>query len=849
MKKYFNLSGDELIRSNPIPVNPLDRNSLKQYNSSASFKEIAFENRFGESSKCNPENLGKFYHGQLLIDDLIEDIYKNRNNPKFFFNFGNYAVNHGFNLNSQNPSMISTVLKNAYNDFSKSVKYQYITHEGAKKNADLEVYLNLMPCHVDLNQPGFVFTLNPSSEAIEYRAYYVYADYLDLRNFGKDNRDYDLNSKYNAITLFTKNGEDFLAITNDDDKWYVKKRITEIFVSELKQASTPRELKFLYENMPFFVQNVLLEHLDQKLLWEHFLALSFYKEGNLFSSDEKASGAVIVLLKAFNNIQLIYEKFKENQTLVKDIYNNLEGESTINGQIFSNKIAFATFITALCVHHKMNGLRKIEKTFSYGDYNGISSRNTPRKEKENEFFLQKMKDIPPLGMDFLPFRAFDDTIPDMDDGAFYHPLDMVLLIDANSEEKYPDIAAAILVKAIADEKEKLEREKLISLGLSLLGLVIGAAGLSSGNPLILAGAIADIALNTANATTIVFDKDILQLKGGREFLDEWGRFYLTANIILTVPVAGELLVKGIRLINLARKAGKPGVVNYVKSCMVKIILDKNILTFRGNTLSESQAVVRIIDGEEVIKATSFYFNKINIERLYERGVVIVETTAAGKTEFALIYKGEPILQGAASEIAYRRGMKGLALNLYKPFKLIAKLEELYRARIFSKYADKFDNGLFHHMDGEFNTSLLEEIMPSGYIYRDEFLVSQGGHRGSAIPGGNIRLERIIEPDGIFSIFRLPDDIPFKAKISVRYRDGYLLKKAESSMFPKNWDIKRIREEIAYVYDNTVAKNVGQLPSKPNDLFNKYEHFSNDGSFKILIEVDDTGQIMNSYPNL
>jgi hypothetical protein len=30
--------------------------------------------------------------------------------------------------------------------------------------------------------------------------------------------------------------------------------------------------------------------------------------------------------------------------------------------------------------------------------------------------------------------------------------------------------------------------------------------------------------------------------------------------------------------------------------------------------------------------------------------------------------------------------------------------------------------------------------------------------------------------------QLPDDVPFKAKVSIKYKDGYLVKNAESSMF-------------------------------------------------------------------
>jgi len=126
------------------------------------------------------------------------------------------------------------------------------------------------------------------------------------------------------------------------------------------------------------------------------------------------------------------------------------------------------------------------------------------------------------------------------------------------------------------------------------------------------------------------------------------------------------------------------------------------------------------------------------------------------------------------------------------------------------------------------------------------LVSQGGHRGSGILNGSIDVEKILDPEGIYSMTQLADDVPFKAKISIKYKDGYLVKNAESSMFPKNWDVKRIQEEIAYVYENTVAKGLNKKIKAPTDLFDKYEGSTSVG-FKIRIEVDNTGKIMNAYP--
>ncbi|NBL65728.1 hypothetical protein GV828_11005 [Flavobacterium sp. NST-5] len=123
---------------------------------------------------------------------------------------------------------------------------------------------------------------------------------------------------------------------------------------------------------------------------------------------------------------------------------------------------------------------------------------------------------------------------------------------------------------------------------------------------------------------------------------------------------------------------------------------------------------------------------------------------------------------------------------------------------------------------------------------------QGGHFINKF----LDVEEVTHPDGIYSLAQLADDTPFKAKVTIKSSGGKAFPKmAESSMFPKNWDVKRIQEEIAYVYENTVAKGEGLNPDSVNKQFKQYKFKDSDGKFDILIEVDDTGKIMNAYPKL
>jgi len=67
------------------------------------------------------------------------------------------------------------------------------------------------------------------------------------------------------------------------------------------------------------------------------------------------------------------------------------------------------------------------------------------------------------------------------------------------------------------------------------------------------------------------------------------------------------------------------------------------------------------------------------------------------------------------------------------------------------------------------------------------------------------------------------------------------------MFPKNWSFKRIQEEVAWVYENTVAKGGGLDPNSINKKFKRHKFFDSSNSFEIIIEIDKLNKVVNSFP--
>ena len=67
------------------------------------------------------------------------------------------------------------------------------------------------------------------------------------------------------------------------------------------------------------------------------------------------------------------------------------------------------------------------------------------------------------------------------------------------------------------------------------------------------------------------------------------------------------------------------------------------------------------------------------------------------------------------------------------------------------------------------------------------------------------------------------------------------------MLPRNWSLERIKEEVAWVYENTVAKGVD--PDFINSKGHKfYDGLTSEQSFRIRIEIKNEN-IINAHPKL
>jgi hypothetical protein len=160
-----------------------------------------------------------------------------------------------------------------------------------------------------------------------------------------------------------------------------------------------------------------------------------------------------------------------------------------------------------------------------------------------------------------------------------------------------------------------------------------------------------------------------------------------------------------------------------------------------------------------------------------------------------------------------------------------------RKLAFSKWLRKFDLSFFKHLDGEVWT-LKKKKRINGKKQKITTAEGYGGHYENK----KVQLQAgtVTNPDPL--VF----DSPFEAYIDI-FDNGWYKKEHFSTMFPQGWTLQRIQEELAWVYENTVAIGDGMIPDSVVKKFKQFGFKDSSGTFNILIEVNDDLKIMNAYP--
>jgi MafB19-like deaminase len=641
-----------------------------------------------------------FYKGGINYYKLVQYLKTQYNQIFDSAEFEGIAVNNTSTTSSPTTGIPVT----SYYTTIENVPFSYTDNIGNSVVTNLSGRLNTRKCFLELKAPnlqwGWWFTLDKKNKeialGIEYYYKGTYNKKRDVLSTPQLN-DYTIENKYKAIIITTPNINDFVGLISDiygkDTEKNIKQAIIEEYISVLKDCNNGKQLKFLYNNIPDFVLEDIKNNkkIGVETLWDHMIMLTEYDDTGFLSNFKDASAALIKVLQAVGDSKILYTKFSADPTLIRRIYYNLDGSSNVSqlglnqkgGLVMAqvpvkNRILFADFLTALCVANKNRGLIDSKKTFYYGKEYKFDANVTGYNENNDEFFLKQLKKVTrneiliipddlPSKVERIPIEtsSFEET----DEGAYYKPLELVSLVDTETNDA-PRTVPAILIKALSDEEEWKVIDKNIRIGFDILALVVGIIVVATtGNPALFALAVADIGLAGIDIGVQALHDELAATEKGRAFLEVWEKVYLVGNLITAGPaLIGSIFKAGTLLLRAVETAKNLSVRNFVMACFTKIIIERNIANFTKNTVKE------ILYGEEALKNWGVTFSFAGITRLQEAGVVIIKALGSDKTVvgYTAIYKGEVIASGTAKEV------RDILKKVWgaRGAELIVKLEEL-----------------------------------------------------------------------------------------------------------------------------------------------------------------------------
>jgi len=551
----------------------------------------------------------------------------------------------------------------------KSIAPNKSINNGKGGQIPLKVYRNAKIGNVGVKweQATISQTINVQKEKIYYRLHFYYKDsnesaFILETEYYKEFRDLNILLNYGDVDEYKADYDYFL----------------KNFADTLRNESDATRLKFIYKNIPESILSNLSTHIDNETFFNHLEILSADDDSNIFKD---SSTAVIQIFKTFDNPIPILNYYRQNPDRLNRLYYNLDRNSEYDGKIISNKMVLANIMMVLSMRAQNENRKKTAKTFTIGKGYKINSDilefgvlQGGNKKYADTFFLQQQKDelqrakiIPKEGDP----DAMETVTVDMDQGGEFHPLDMVYLKDLNEEKEVMYLVPAIYLKALADAEEWEVVMQNIRIAADLVAIVIGVLMLPTGNPYFLLLAIADIALAGLDLTIQVFKEEILKCEGGAKFLETWEKIYTVGGFAIAgLTVVGGFYIGAAKLLT---KLADGSAKNYLKSLVIKAILETNISDFQKNTL-------KVLEPQDIFSGVEY---KALGNTMAENGVIFLSGQKEGKfaEDYVAMYRGEVIEEFTKTEFSkfYKKWGKLKGEELEETFEEAAAMAKSAKA--------------------------------------------------------------------------------------------------------------------------------------------------------------------------
>lgn len=434
-----------------------------------------------------------------------------------------------------------------------------------------------------------------------------------------------IEEKYRAVQFKTDNLKDMFYLFKELEM--STKRLGEIVYDYIKEEKISEALAALYTQLPEELI-VIMSNLDQEreFLKDHLEKLKKYDENSIF---DDSSLAILNLFRIIKDIKYIYEMLKLYPETVLQLYYNMDGTSSFLGEEKSNKLFFAEMMQGIYLVNNLDALLNsddsninIVKEFKINDEYKIDSKISDNGDS-GLIYLQQQQLINMKRGDDVVMPGIGITeitvTKNIGNASYLSPFDLITLERVENGKVTISKIPAIMLKAVVDQEVKAEMIQSIRVGITVAALIIGVATLGNASgPLAQTLALADIVLTAADLAILANEDQLLQTPEGKLFLETYNNVMLTASVLVAPFAIVGLAKMGLKLLKNAGQTTQ----KILRSCMLKIVIEKNIITF------EKQATF-LLAGELGLGDT----NTRVFQRLQDHGVIYFKGVRSGdKTE-------------------------------------------------------------------------------------------------------------------------------------------------------------------------------------------------------------------------
>ncbi|GGG23174.1 hypothetical protein GCM10011344_24890 [Dokdonia pacifica] len=452
-----------------------------------------------------------------------------------------------------------------------------------------------------------------------------------------------------AIRIETPVYEDYLSLS-EIVKTSSNKEVDALIIRKFNEAfrnvKDDATLKWLYEKAPLFVlqqrgNETLIKDLKTLLAYDLEGALSWFKDSGT---------AVMKLLFGFTDPKVLYDYFNTKPEEAIRIYDALQGDA---------EVQFTTLLTMLAQLYTrevkndniIQGASRRAVTFNIGKGYRLNSDILIKDDQKNiklerfgprefEFDIQ-LNNTDGEAVD-IPLKVPINAL--LEGPTIFHPLDLVILKDANGNGEVP--VCALEVKYLSDEAEWETVINTTLIIVNIVGILVSAGALSAGaTGLTAIIATADIVISTIDIAVILRRPELRGTQEGAWLDRNWEAISGTFAIVSVSSAVRQGLIKNgpgiVGKLNKVKDASSILIRERIQRLLFQAIINVEISNF-GKTTFRVMPIMRSALRLKILQS--------NIERLWKLGITVLESQIEGKAFYGLMYQGEVLFTGNSKKI-------------------------------------------------------------------------------------------------------------------------------------------------------------------------------------------------------